>query len=211
MTNLFSFAIALRRAYDSEPPEEKALFFHETGIFSPLGKPDGLYVFINQPVQPVTIRCPGYLEVQIEPQFQKISFCTLFPRPGYVPPSGWKAYPGKGLPGEYAWKDPGCNLRLLSWDAGRNAAQIRSRPWIQGGILRFSKGNETCPALILEKQPPDLFFIGDLPWTPDPGPVERVWMAKTDSSGNYAIVLPEGFFPEQPERERGNHHWVWQR
>lgn len=211
MTNLFCFAIALRRAYDSEPPEEKALFFHETGIFSPLGKPDGLYVFINQPVQPVTIRCPGYLEVQIEPQFQKISFCTLFPGPGYVPPSGWKAYPGKGLPGEYAWKDPDCNLRLLSWDAGRNAAQIRSRPWIQGGILRFPKGNETCPALILEKQPPDLFFIGDLPWTPDPGPVERVWMAKTDSSGNYAIVLPEGFFPEQPERERGNHQWVWQR
>ena len=25
MTNLFCFAIALRRAYDSEPPEEKAL------------------------------------------------------------------------------------------------------------------------------------------------------------------------------------------
>ena len=71
MTNVFSFGIALRRVYDSEPLEEKAVFFHETGIFSPLEKPGGLYVFINQPIQPVTIRCPGYLELQIEPQFQK--------------------------------------------------------------------------------------------------------------------------------------------
>ena len=92
MTNVFSFGIALRRVYDSEPPEEKAVFFHETGIFSPLEKPGGLYVFINQPIQPVTIRCPGYLELQIEPQFQKISFCGLFPEPDYMPPSGWKAY-----------------------------------------------------------------------------------------------------------------------
>ena len=184
MTNVFSFGIALRRVYDSEPPEEKAVFFHETGIFSPLEKPGGLYVFINQPIRPVTIRCPGYLELQIEPQFQKVSFCGLCPEPGYMPPSGWKAYSGKGLPGEYCWKDPGCNLRLLSWDADRKAAQIRARPWIQGGMLRFSKV---------------------------PGPLERVWMGKTDPFGNYTIILPEGMFPDHLEQERGDHPWVWQR
>ena len=128
-----------------------------------------------------------------------------------MPPSGWRAYSGKGLPGEYCWEDPGCNLRLLSWDADRKAAQIRARPWIQGGMLRFSKGNESCPALILEKQPPDLFFTGDLPWEPVPGPLERVWMGKTDPFGNYTIILPVGMFPDHLEQERGDHPWVWQR
>lgn len=211
MMNVFSFAIVLRRVYDSEAPEEKTVFSHETGLFSPLEKPGGLYVFINQPIRPVTIRCPGYLEARVQPQFQKTSFCALFPGPGHMPPSGWRAYPGKEAPGEYSWKDPGCSLRLLAWDAGRKAAKIQARPWIQGGMLRFSNGNETCPALILEKQPPDLFFMGDLPWMPSPGPVERVWMAKTDSSGNYALVLPEGLFPDQLEQERRDHLWAWQR
>lgn len=209
MTGRFSFAVALRRVYDSSPPEKPACFLEGERVLRPLDKGGGLYAFADEPAERVEIRCPGYLPALAEVRRGEVHFTGLFPGPDYCGPPGWRITRGPAPPGEILyWPDPGYCLRLLSWDREKGAARILAQPGFRGGTLLFARDGRGQAALIQEKEPPDLYYLGPLQEAPTGSVPQRVWAAKADETGKYTAVTPEGFPAGEPWRQGRDDLWV---
>lgn len=204
MNTAFAFAVALRRVYDSGAPEIPARFFAGDCLLHPLEKGNGLYVFLK-PAEKITVHCRGYLPASVAVKPGEVAFVALYPGPRYNAPQGWSCIAGEAFPGEVlCWPDPRYQIRMAGWDAAKGAAQLLARPGFCGGTLLFGDGVEAAAALILEKEPPDTYYLavpgGQLPG----GMVRRAWTAMADEEGNYIGVAPERFSCGEPLRGRGD-------
>lgn len=205
MTHTWSFTVRLLRVFDSGAPEHTAAFWSGTGRLFPQTKPDGVYVFIDgERADRVRVGCPGYLPAEFEAEAGKIIAVPLYPACGYCPPPEWRATSGCAPPGTLCWEDPRFDLRMLGWDVKNCGAYIRARPGFLGGMLLFSNDTGAFPALVIGKQPPELFLLDALPPQLAECGAKRVWAARSGPDQNYVVVTPENFSPGQPVWKEGD-------
>lgn len=197
MTNSFSFAITLHRAFDSEPPKAKAVFYSESKQLYPIEKPNGLYVFLEGAENPLTIICAGFKPESINISAGNIAPVALYPNSMFAAPTGWKLIRASGDPEKFVYCiDTRYELKLAEYTPEKGFARIRSRKGLTGGCLLFSTNIKKEIALILEKQSPDRFYLNGLSYDYSGGTVQRVFCARTDAQGKYYLAVPESFMAE---------------
>ncbi|WP_411676829.1 hypothetical protein [Caproicibacter sp.] len=188
----FSFALVLHRPFDSAPPESEPEFRMDGRVLNPFPKPGGIYVFVNQPPGPVSVLCPGYRTVVADICSGQIKHICLDPTGRYDPPPGWQLRTVKTVPGHTCWiRDSSCEIRLLTYEREKQTARLYARPGFVGGSLLFSRDNVREQAFILEKQPPNLYFLSNLKEDYAGGKACRIYPGKADDSGDCRLIIPQ--------------------
>lgn len=192
MKLVFSFALVLHRPFDSAPPESYPEFQMDGCALNPFPKPGGIYIFVNLPPGKVSIRCPGYQNVEVDVQTGQVRHICFYPDSRYDPPPGWRAETIKISSGRTCWvRDQACEIRLLSYEQEKQAAHLYARPGFVGGSLLLSRDNVSEQAFILEKQPPNLYFLSELKGDYTGGAVCRIYPGRGDDSGDCRLIIPQ--------------------
>lgn len=192
MKLVFSFALVLHRPFDSAPPESKSEFRLDGRVLNPFPKPGGIFVFVNLPPGTVSIRCPGYQNTVVNVGIGQVRHICLYPDSRYNPPPRWRAETVKRSSGGTCWiRDPSCEIRLLTYEREKQTACLYARPGFVGGSFLFSLGDAREPALILEKQPPNLYFLSELKKDYAGGTACRIYPGRADDDGNCCLIVPE--------------------
>lgn len=203
MKHVFSFAMVLHRPFDSAPPESTPEFKMDRFALNPFHKLGGIYVFINQPPGKIFIRCPGYQDAEADIQAGQVKHICLYPEEKYDPPAGWLAKTVEYRPKSICWiRDLSCEIRLSAFDREKSAVQLYAHPGFVGGCLLFSRDKAQEIALILEKQPPNHYFLSELKNDYTNAIVSKVYPGKADKNGKCRLVFPQGTnSSEQLEKE----------
>lgn len=192
MKLVFSFALVLHRPFDSVSPESEPEFRMDGCVLHPFPKPGGIYVFINQSPGMVSVRCPGYQNAAVDIEAGQVKHICLYPAGGYDPPPGWRAGSVKVKPGSLCWiRDRSCEIRLLTYERKKQTARLYARPGFVGGSLLFFRDSVLEQALILEKQPPNLYFFSELKGDYTGGTACRIYPGRADDEGNCSLIIPQ--------------------
>ncbi|QNK40459.1 hypothetical protein [Caproicibacter fermentans] len=111
---------------------------------------------------------------------------------GTTPPVGWQIVTAKAKPGGISWiRDNSCEIRLLTNEREKQTICLYARPGFIGGSLLFSRDNVREQALILEKQPPNRYFLSELKGDYTGGTACRIYPGRGDDSGNCRLIIPQ--------------------
>ncbi|OCN02801.1 hypothetical protein A7X67_02795 [Clostridium sp. W14A] len=192
MKLVFSCALVLHRPFDSAPPESEPEFRMDGRVLNPFPKPGGIYVFVDLPPGAVSIRCPGYQNAAADVETGQVRHICLYPDSRYNPPVGWQIVTAKAKPGGIRWiRDNSCEIRLLTNEREKQTICLYARPGFIGGSLLFSRDNVREQALILEKQPPNRYFLSELKGDYTGGTACRIYPGRGDDSGNCRLIIPQ--------------------
>lgn len=194
MRHSFSFAVTLHRVFDSMPPKAEASFYSGNHQISPVQKPNGLYVFLHDTANPLTIVCKGFTHASVNVEKGKVTPVVLYPDQYFATPPGWRLIHGNGESDRLLYViDDRYEPKLLEHSVEQGFVRIRSRKGFAGGCLLFEAGSQKEIALILEKQSPDIFYISKLERDYTNGALRRIYCTRTDTDGEFYLVVPEEF------------------
>ncbi len=186
----------VRRGFDAAPAGQEVSFWDGDRKIEPLRKAGGVYLFLEASSQPLEVRCLGYQPVRLIPRREQLSYVWLYPDSQFSCPVGWTLLHWQGPPGQVLFcPDERYTLRLLEADLLSCWVRLWTRPGFVNGCLLFSDGQDAWLSRVLEKRPPDRFYLDRLDRLPDGGRVALGYAARADHTGHAVFVLPEGVAP----------------
>lgn len=195
MTHKLAFAVTLQRSFDSAPLQG-ARFYAGGDPLSPVEKPNGLYVFTDVPACPVRAELAGMQSALISPRLGECVHVCLYEGKGFAAPYGYRVADFAVTPHERLHiVSLGDGARVTESADGKARLALR-RGVPVGGWLMFTRENGGGEAsFILEKRPPDIYYLSGHNGGFEGGSARRIYVGKADENGICRIVLP-GDFPD---------------
>lgn len=194
MRQEYSGLVVVRRGFDSAPIGQEVSFWAGNRRVTASRKADGAHLLLRAPYRALEVRCPGYQPGRFTLQPEAVSFVWLYPDSRFSCPAGWSVLHWQGPPGQLLFcPDERYTLRLLESDLLSGWVRLWTRPGFVNGCLLLSDAQDARLVRILEKRPPDRFYLDRLDRSFDGGRVVRGYAARADSTGDAVFVLPEGF------------------
>lgn len=201
MMHKLAFAVTLQRSFDSAALEAAARFYGGGSILNPVEKTGGLYVFTDIPVCEITVEFPGMQTAKAAPKLGECLPVCLYEGKGFRAPHGCRLAEFAAKPHErlYIASDEN-SMRVIESGDGRARLAVRRGSPVGGWLMFKREGGRDEPAFILEKRPPDQYYLLGHSGGFDGGTASRIYVGKADENGVCRIVLPSDFPDTEPCR-----------